>query len=593
MPGLSVLHGPDRRSIDIDDLFESIEFFDGYRSEREITTPETVISQTGYDEYPVERFETDDAVLLREGHLYDGQIDPDRLSSLVSNRRYDDLEEWLLEQDGDFLIAIYFKDTDEIVLLNDALGRLPTYYATIGETAVVSRELKFVREFARRIGVPLAVDQLAIAQQLVFEHQLGTRTVFDDVRSIPPGSLLRITDGDVHVTRLNQFDFSEKRHADKSVTENAEALASKFRTACENRHLDGTTSIISLSGGLDSRVVAGGYHDAGIPFSTVTFDNANGLYESELGIAESIADTLGAEWTPYRAKSTPTHRSDLLDTKQGMNNVGMTFILDFFEQLRSDHDAITYVTGDGGDKLLVDHTPPRQPKSVSDLVDLLLETNGRIPVPEAAAVADIAPDRLRESIHDRLRSYPESEPSEKYTHFLYRERGFNLLHHGEDRNRYYFWSVSPFYSLPVFQYAINCPEEQKSQRALYKAHLGELAPELLEFEYADFGTPLTSIEYRIKQRLMGFLSRHRELRDFVARILKDETGVTEDIAERIESTLTESSDLEPLSEREIRAIVRDHDSYRPYGLNTLYTAVLLVQGLSRTPEQRPSERAIQ
>jgi len=594
MPGLSVLHGPDRdQRKNIEDLFDSIEFFDRYWTELEVTTPETVIGQTSYDGYPIQRFETDDAVVLREGYLYDGAIDPDRLASLVADRRYEELEEWLLERDGEFLVAIYFKDTEEIALLTDALGRLPTYYATVEGTAVASRELKFVREFARQSGSPLELDQLAIAQQLVFEHQLGTRTVFDDVRSIPPGSLVRLRDDDVELTRIHRFDFATDRHADKSVEENARNLADRFRTACEDRNHPRKKSILSLSGGLDSRVVAAGYHDAGVPFSAVTFDNTNGLYESEVAIAESIADRLGVEWTQYRAETTANHRSELLDIKQGMNNVGMTFILDFFEQLHNDINDITYVTGDGGDKLLADLTPPRQPKSISNLVDLLLETNGRIPLTEAAEIASVTPYRLRESIRDRLRSYPESELSEKYVHFLYRERGFNLLHHGEDRNRYYFWSTSPFYSLPVFRYAINCPETQKSRRALYRRHLHELAPELLEFDYADFDASLTSLEYRIKQELLEFLTRHRTLRDFVARIIKDESGVTEEIAAQIAAVLRDSSDLEPLSERKVRSIVRNHDSYRPYGLNTLYTTVLLAEGVAEDRSQRTSEPAVQ
>lgn len=591
MPGLSALRGSVTTDL-ADALFEAVEFRDSYDSQLAIDADGTIVGHSGYPSYPVERVETPSATVLLEGYLYDAADQQACLRELASRLADGDREgvaEWVRARDGDFLVLVDADWRDDLLLCNDAFGRLPTYYATVDDTVVVSRELTFVRELARRRGDGLELDPLATAQKLAFGYYLGDRTPFEDVRCLPPGSLAAVDEDGVAIDSLHEHDFEEKAHADKSVEENAANLASIFATACENRDLEDRPNVISLSGGLDSRAVAAAYADRGIPATTASFDFGGGDLDSDARVAQSIADELGLDWDLFRVAGTEAHRDLLLDTKQGVNYLGMDFILDFFEQLEERQPNATYVTGDGGDKVFKDLRPATQPGSTADLVDTVAEHETRFSFEEAAALAGVDRKELVDSVRRRLRSYPESDPEQLYVHFLIRERGINCFNHGEDRNRYFFWSVTPFYSAPVFRYAMNCPDDQKPFARLYTAFLEHFAPELAEIEYPNFGAPVTSLEYTAKRFAFDVLSRYPDLEELVLGAMRDETAQARDVATDVRSRLSEGV-VDPLSKADVAAVANDYESYRPTQLNYLLTAVALAQDVSAESEQRAVAR---
>ncbi|WP_338729833.1 asparagine synthase-related protein [Haladaptatus sp. DJG-WS-42] len=556
---------------------DSVRFFEDYDVRIEWMNEETAIGYSGFADYPLTRVETDSESVVLEGDLY-GQADIESVLSyvgrLATNNRHEELSEWVREIDGDFLIIVYDKTREEIHVINDVFARLPVFYATVGDALVVSRELKFVRTFAAESGTPLVLNQLGAAQQLAFGYCLGDQTLFAGVRCLPPGSHLSIADS-FHLDRTYQHNFDGRNHADKTVEENGATLASLFKTAVRNRHRPDATTVLSLSGGLDSRAVAGACIATRTPFTTATFDTGSDTESDDARVARMITDSLGVDWHSYKTQTTDDARDRLLDMKQGMNYLGMAFILSFFDQLREDFPQATYLTGDGGDKVLVDLTPVKSLSSTEALVEYIIEANSRIPLDEAAAIANVTPASIVESVEDRLASYPEQQFAQKYVHFLIRERGINFLNHGEDRNRYFFWSVSPFYALPVFEYAMNCPDEQKQGQALYKAFLGEFAPELIDIEYPNFGAPITSLEYRAKRFVFDVLSRYPSLRHTVVKQMKDNAIANSAVTAKIDAQRS-TANLDPLDTDAIGAVTANPGAYRLIELNFLLTLTTIV-----------------
>jgi asparagine synthase (glutamine-hydrolysing) len=70
------------------------------------------------------------------------------------------------------------------------------------------------------------------------------------------------------------------------------------------------------------------------------------------------------------------------------------------------------------------------------------------------------------------------------------ERGFKWLFEGEDRNRQFFWSVSPFYGREPFRLAMDCPSRLKARYALYRRFMESLSPELIDVESTTCGPSL-------------------------------------------------------------------------------------------------------
>lgn len=575
MPGISLLHDSSPsshvRSVGKSAL-DTVCFRNGYDARTISADRRTFVGSSGYPEYPVLSVETSDAYFVLEGQLYDvddAKHHLEMIGSALLDERLRDVRAWLESRDGEFVVLAHEKRTGTTRLVNDTFARLPIYCATAGETTILSREMKFIRNVAQYHDDPLDLDSMAVAQSLLFGYRLGDRTLFEGVERVPPGSFVRVGD-EVHVERLHQHDFEGSAHADRSVSENATALASLFEDACANRNLDGLPNVLSLSGGLDSRAVGGGYDAAGAPFVAATFEKPNGANATDVEIAERIADSLNVEWERYRVEETEAHQADLLEMKQGLNFLGMSFILDFFEQLRARHGSAVYVTGDGGDKVLPDLTPPRSFSSRRELAEYIIDVHSVFDFAEAAAIAGVDSEALVRSVERRLASYPESTREASYVHFLVRERGINWLNQGEDRNRYYFWSTTPFYSKPFFEYAMNVPASQKRHGELFAAFLDELHPALGDIENANYGATITSFEHKTKQFAERLITRYPTVKNAIASLLN---GSADDGLYHVVSERLRQADETSIEQERLESVLHDVGSYGGRELYNLLTVV--------------------
>ena len=589
MPGISLVCGPSTDPAVASSALDAACFTDEYDAHTAVANGRTFLGFSGYADYPVRTVETDDALYVLEGRLYD--VDDERrrareVGSALLDGRTEAVASWLDGRDGDFLLVAYEKETGTVRLVNDTFARLPVYYATTDDAIVVSRELKFVRDVAGHRNAAPDLDRMAVAQSLLFGYRLGDRTLFDSVRRVPPGSALHVEadanggDVGVRVERLHRHDFDGHAHADGSVAANAATLASLFEDACANRDVPGVPNVLSLSGGLDSRAVGGGYDAVDAPYTAATFEKSDGSNADDVRLAKRVAETLGVEWEHYEATGTETHRAKLLEMKQGMNFLGMSFILDFFEQLRDRHGSLVYVTGDGGDKALPDITPPRSFASRRGLAEYVVDAHGIFDREEAAAIAGIDAEALVGAVETRLASYPESSYVGKYVHFLVRERGINWLNHGEDRNRYYFWSVSPFYSPEFFEYAMNVPAAQKSGSKLQAAFLESLDPALCGVADANYGAPVTSLEHKAKQFAAGLVCRYPTVKRTVASLLGG-SGPPKGLDDDIRAQLRRA-DRTPFADDAVGRVLHGETEY---GGRELYNLLTVAAVADREPDE--------
>jgi asparagine synthase (glutamine-hydrolysing) len=620
MPGFSAVRSDAGTDGGLARALEATTAFDHYATDT-IRHGEVVVGRTGYDGYPLQRAETEHGTVYLEGRLYDvddveGHLE--RVAALIAADDVDGLREWVGERDGDFLIVVV--DGEDVALLNDAFSRLPTYVAVVDGAPIASRELAVVREIAREHGEPCSMDRLAVGQYLTFGYTLGTRTLFEGVRAIPPGSLVRLdgaADDDpsaapgqdpvahddvpgASITSVYEHDFEDCPNADRSVEANAAELTDRLLEACRRRIVPGQQTVVSLSGGLDSRTVAAAYAaiDAGSavgaragdvpidrePTVAATFRRPDGGNSEEVAAAGAVAEQLDLDWTVSTADSSPERRETMIQAKQGMNYLGMAYILEFFEDLRSRHGTTTYVTGDGGDKLLVGLEPTRSFDTHAELVAYVIDANSRLPIEEAAAIAGVDPDAIRASVAERLRSYPESDRSRAYAHFLVRERGINFLVQGEDRNRYYAWTVSPFYALPVWEYAMGCPDEQKAYRRLQSAILERFDPALVDLPYPNYGAPISTRRYRAKQFVYDSMGRVPTIRDRVIDRIGGGGGEHGPITDAIRDDLPHltAAGLSPSATADVIATPED---YSTVALQYLSTVTALASGLVEDRER--------
>lgn len=586
MPGISLVTSRSPNSMNFDDVLDSLLYFDEYSKQELYADETTKIGSTGYESYPVRSIETESHFILLEGYLYPKSNTKKRVTNVVkyieqSNSK--EIEQWLSSRDGEFILTVVNKQTGEINLLNDALGRLPFYIYSIEDRILISRELGFILDTEE-----IEMSSMAVAQMLLFGYPLGERTLYKNVRQVAPGSLVTISGGEYSVERVYELRIDRKPYRDRSVEKNASEMAKLFSEACRHRANLGGTNVVSLSGGLDSRAIATAFSTNDLPFVATTYNEADGSRSKEVAVAEEVMTTLDGEWELFNLKPNNGRRmSKLLDIKRGMNPLVMGYILDYLNNIKERYgDDVHYFAGDGGDKIF----PGLSTKKFSDseaVVDHLFVDQNRLNVETVVDLTGHSRHEIETVVLDRIQSYPGNNPTEKYAQFLFWERGGKWVLHGEDRNRYFFWTPAPFYSLPLVKYGMGVPDTQKRRNKLYRAFLNCIEPQIVAVKYANAGASIDSYEYKLKQRAYDLLSRYPALRDPVVSVLKGEVNYKYD--ETIASVFlsqTDSLNLDynVISEGKLREIAMNRSDYD----RAIYYLLTVVTSLEKLENNRTS-----
>jgi asparagine synthase (glutamine-hydrolysing) len=116
-----------------------------------------------------------------------------------------------------------------------------------------------------------------------------------------------------------------------------------------------------------------------------------------------------------------------------------------------------------------------------------------MPPEVAAAIARVPVARLHEALRARLAVYPEAAPADRYVRFAFAERARKWLFEGEERNRGYLWSTTPFWAPAFVERALAVPPARKRGYALYRDFLAALAPETVRVPSANWGHPVDSL----------------------------------------------------------------------------------------------------
>jgi asparagine synthetase B (glutamine-hydrolysing) len=153
-------------------------------------------------------------------------------------------------------------DRKVTVIANDPTGCQPLYIH-VGRDAV-----SFANDFPglQAISPPLARDPLGCAELYWFGYQIGNRTIFRDVFRTPPGSILTIDWRDGRITTETWWRPAPPPApaGPGELCEVAAALIAAMRTACRRLHVPERNYGIKLSGGMDSRLIAGSWQDPGL-----------------------------------------------------------------------------------------------------------------------------------------------------------------------------------------------------------------------------------------------------------------------------------------------------------------------------------------
>jgi asparagine synthase (glutamine-hydrolysing) len=157
---------------------------------------------------------------------------------------------------GQFTAAVIDAARGRLVLTNDRFGLYPHYYAAIDGGLVFGPELKCVLAHP---AVRKTLDHTALAEYMRFQHLLGDRTFFEDVRLLPAASVLtaNLRDGAFSLEAYWTFADLPAPRTGLSLEAAADEAGALLRNAVRRLTSDTHRHGVYLSGGLDSRTVLG------------------------------------------------------------------------------------------------------------------------------------------------------------------------------------------------------------------------------------------------------------------------------------------------------------------------------------------------
>lgn len=230
--------------------------------------------------------------LEAKGHRFSTQSDTEVLIHLYEEKG----EACVHALNGQWAFAIWDARRSKLFLSRDRLGVRPLFYTQTADAFLFASEIKAL---FTRATVGHALDLQALAQLFTFWVTLPGRTLFKDVRELPPGHSLVVQHGKVCLHRYWQPDFPADI-APMDEDECAEQLLALLRDAVKLRLRADVPVSTYLSGGLDSTVVTALLRDtsaASLETFSVAFDDPE--FDESAFQREAVAH-LGTRHTEFR-----------------------------------------------------------------------------------------------------------------------------------------------------------------------------------------------------------------------------------------------------------------------------------------------------
>lgn len=188
--------------------------------------------------------------LEQAGHRFSTRSDTEVILHL-----YEDLGPECLQQlNGQFAIAIWDARKGELFLARDRLGIRPLFYTLLPQGLVFGSEIKALLLDPR---VEARLDPHALGQTFTFWAPLSPRTIFQDIRELPPGHYMRVRQGSHTISRYWELTFPQAGDEERvSEEQAAEQLRALLSDATQLRLRADVQVGSYLSGGIDSTYIA-------------------------------------------------------------------------------------------------------------------------------------------------------------------------------------------------------------------------------------------------------------------------------------------------------------------------------------------------
>ncbi|MFT4986139.1 MAG: asparagine synthase (glutamine-hydrolyzing) [Flavobacteriales bacterium] len=228
---------------------------------------------------------------------------------------------------GMFALAIWDKQTEELIIARDRMGIKPLYYYIKDQTIMFASEIRAIMHSG---FMKAELDQSGLVDYMRYQTVHAPNTIIKDVKMLMPGSLMRISDSEFSHEVYWDSRVDYKKNDDSDPEKIKKNIHDTLFNAVSLRTISDVPYGAFLSGGIDSSAIVGmmsKMSDIQINTFSVVFDEAE---FSEAVYARQVSELFG---TVHREiPVTPT---------------------DFLELLPDALDAMDHPSGDGPNTYVV------------------------------------------------------------------------------------------------------------------------------------------------------------------------------------------------------------------------------------------------
>ncbi|MHA2403304.1 MAG: asparagine synthetase B family protein [Candidatus Kariarchaeaceae archaeon] len=446
------------------------------------------------------------------------EIGRDLPDELLALRLYEDMgEQFISKLSGVFILAIWDEVKKKLTIANDRFGLYPLYYSHFKGRLVFSPEMKGILcdpDFEKKI------DLRSIAEYMRFQHILGDKTFFEELKLLRNASIL-VYDLDRDQVMIKEYwDFSQIPEIPPTTTLNdAVHEAGRLLKASVDRNTVGNYRFgVYLSGGLDSRVILGMVNRDKFPVNTVTY----GMHDCrDVVYAQRIANLVGSEHHYFEINNGAWVKDYAylhLDLTEGFHSWIHAHGISVMDQVRSFIDV--NLTGFGGGQSAIDweDIPLLYSKDdlafTSRLFNLLSQATTWPSLDDAEERMLYSPRYANQMIGLAFESLLEELAH--YDHLPYYQRAAYFALCNPDRRLFQYFTVFhrlafeqrfPFYDYEYLKFVYALPPEMLFKRRLRRGIILDRIKPMAKIPYDKDNLPITGSELSTVMARIGKSSK--------------------------------------------------------------------------------------
>jgi len=221
--------------------------------------------------------------LEKRGHIYRSKTDSETVLHLYEERGID----FVHDLEGDYGIAIWDANREQLILVRDRIGVKPLYYYFKDGRFIFASEIKAILQHP---AVTPDIDEHSLYHYLTFLTTPAPSTLFRDIQKLPAGHLLIVSRNGCAEIRQYWDALPPVHPTQRTDDEHKSEILRLLRESVRKRMMSDVPFGVFLSGGVDSSAnVALMSEQMSRPVDTFTVGFSDAEYLNELDSARRIA----------------------------------------------------------------------------------------------------------------------------------------------------------------------------------------------------------------------------------------------------------------------------------------------------------------